>query len=281
MTSGRLPGLRRVDDHVAARGRSSAGSRRPRRGRGRRRVGHEALGDDALAACRRSSRATCCCWCGGKKSMMRLIVSGASTVWSVENTRWPVSAARQRGLDRLLVAHLADQDHVRVLAQDAAQGALEGRRCRCPTSRWLMTERWSRCRNSIGSSIVTMCLRIVSLMWSIIAASVVDLPEPVVPVSRMIPRSSSASSRIDRRAGRARSIVLIDVRDRAHDDRDRAALAEGVDAEAREAGDRRRRSRPRSRPSNSASLVGVARASRGATPLGVLGAQRLGARDRD
>ena len=30
-------------------------------------------------------------------------------------------------------------------------------------------------------------------MWSIIAASVVDLPEPVVPVSRMIPRSSSAS----------------------------------------------------------------------------------------
>ncbi len=31
-------------------------------------------------------------------------------------------------------------------------------------------------------------------MWSIIAASVVDLPEPVVPVSRMIPRSSSDSS---------------------------------------------------------------------------------------
>ena len=30
-------------------------------------------------------------------------------------------------------------------------------------------------------------------MWSIIAASVVDLPEPVVPVTRMIPRCSSAS----------------------------------------------------------------------------------------
>ena len=38
-----------------------------------------------------------------------------------------------------------------------------------------------------------MCFVIVRLMWSIIAASVVDLPEPVVPVSRMIPRSSSAS----------------------------------------------------------------------------------------
>ena len=33
-------------------------------------------------------------------------------------------------------------------------------------------------------------------MWSIIAASVVDLPEPVVPVSRTMPRSSSASSRM-------------------------------------------------------------------------------------
>ncbi len=64
-----------------------------------------------------------------------------------------------------------------------------------PTSRWLMTERLSLCTNSIGSSIVTMCLFIVTFMWSIIAASVVDLPEPVVPVSRMIPRSSSARSR--------------------------------------------------------------------------------------
>jgi hypothetical protein len=33
-------------------------------------------------------------------------------------------------------------------------------------------------------------------MWSIIDARVVDLPEPVVPVSRTIPRSSSASSRM-------------------------------------------------------------------------------------
>ena len=33
-------------------------------------------------------------------------------------------------------------------------------------------------------------------MWSIIDASVVDLPEPVVPVSRISPRSSSAISEI-------------------------------------------------------------------------------------
>jgi len=39
--------------------------------------------------------------------------------------------------------------------------------------------------------IVTMCLCIVALMWRIIAASVVDLPEPVVPVHRIRPRRSS------------------------------------------------------------------------------------------
>ena len=67
------------------------------------------------------------CWWGGKKSSIRLIDSVASTVWIVESTRWPVSAAESAVLDGLLVAHLADQDHVRVLAQDAAQRALEGR----------------------------------------------------------------------------------------------------------------------------------------------------------
>ena len=77
-----------------------------------------------------------------------------------------------------------------------------------PTSRWLMTDFLSACRNSIGSSIVTMWRRRVELMWSIIAASVVDLPEPVVPVSSTMPRSSSASSRMT--GGRvSSSIVLI------------------------------------------------------------------------
>ena len=87
-----------------------------------------------------------------------------------------------------------------------------------------MIELRSRCRNSIGSSIVTMCLCIVRFMWSIIAASVVDLPEPVVPVSRMIPRSSSASERDD--LGQPELVDrLDDDRDGAHDDRDRPALA--------------------------------------------------------
>ena len=77
----------------------------------------------------------------------------------------------------------------------------------------------------------------VELMWSTIAASVVDLPEPVVPVSSTIPRSSSASVRIT--SGQAEVVDGADLeRDRAAGDRDGVALAEGVDAEAREAGDR-------------------------------------------
>ena len=43
-------------------------------------------------------------------------------------------------------------------------------------------------------------------MWSTIAASVVDLPEPVVPVSRMIPRCSSARARIT--GGSPRSSIV-------------------------------------------------------------------------
>ena len=55
-------------------------------------------------------------------SIIRVIVLAASFVCSVESTRWPVSAALTRDVGRLLVADLADQDDVRVLAQDRAQG---------------------------------------------------------------------------------------------------------------------------------------------------------------
>ena len=58
--------------------------------------------------------------------MMRLTVSVASRVCRVEKTRWPGLGGEQRGLDRLVVAHLADQDDVGVLAEGGAQGAGEG-----------------------------------------------------------------------------------------------------------------------------------------------------------
>ena len=69
-----------------------------------------------------------------------------------------------------------------------------------------MIESLSRCRYSIGSSRVTTWRERVELMWSIIAARVVDLPEPVVPVSRMIPRGCSASVRIT--SGSPRSSIV-------------------------------------------------------------------------
>ena len=46
----------------------------------------------ALSTCASWMR-ICFCWCGGKTAMMRLMVSVASRVCSVEKTRWPVSAA--------------------------------------------------------------------------------------------------------------------------------------------------------------------------------------------
>ena len=51
-----------------------------------------------------------------------------------------------------------------------------------------------------------MCRALFALMWSIIAASVVDFPEPVVPVRRMSPRCSSASLRIT--SGSPRSSIV-------------------------------------------------------------------------
>ena len=50
----------------------------------------------------------------------------ASLVWTVENTRWPVSDACDRDLRGLAVADLADHDDVGVVAQERAQARREG-----------------------------------------------------------------------------------------------------------------------------------------------------------
>ncbi len=106
-----------------------------------------------------------------------------------------------------------------------------------PSSRWLTMQRLCLCRNSIGSSIVRMCSWRVSLIRSSIAASVVDLPEPVGPVTSTKPRGFlvNSSSTVGRPRSRRFGIVL---RDQAEGRRQRRALHVGVDAEARLAGDR-------------------------------------------
>ena len=65
-----------------------------------------------------------------------------------------------------------------------------------PISRWLTMHFLCVCTNSIGSSIVRMCSERVSLISLIIAASVVDLPEPVGPVTSTRPRGLRAKSRM-------------------------------------------------------------------------------------
>ena len=114
----------------------------------------------------------------------------------------------ERGLDGLEVAHLADEHDVGVLAQDVLERVLEATRVGCPTSRWLTTQILCGWRNSIGSSIVMMCWRCSVLILSMIDASVVDLPEPVGPVTSTRPRGLLASSATTA-AGRARRTIRI------------------------------------------------------------------------
>ena len=141
---------------------------------------------------------------------------------------------QQRGFNRLEVAHLADEDDVRILAQGAAQ-RLTNEFVSAPTSRWLTIDLLSRCRCSIGSSMVMMWAVRVLLISSIIAASVVLLPLPVVPVTRISPRSSAAIFLST--GGSARSSMVARLhRDDAEAHADRAALLEGVAAEPAEPG---------------------------------------------
>ena len=60
------------------------------------------------------------------------------------------------------------------------------------TSRWLTMPSLSAWSTSMGSSMVTMWTALLALTWSIMAARVVVLPEPVGPVTSTSPRGCSA-----------------------------------------------------------------------------------------
>src|SRR6478609_9550897 len=128
--------------------------------------------------------------------MTRLMVCVASVVCSVEKTRWPVSAA----LSAVSSVSLSRISPIRMTSGSCRSTDLSAawnERVSVPTSRWEMFASWSRCRNSIGSSIVMMLTRSLVLTWLIIAASAVDFPEPVTPVTSTRPRGlTEISSRI-------------------------------------------------------------------------------------
>ncbi len=88
--------------------------------------------------------------------MIRLIESVALIVCSVENTRWPVSAA---------VSAVFTVSASRISPTRMTSGSWRSTRFNAewksavsvPTSRWFTIDCLSACRTSIGSSIVTMC----------------------------------------------------------------------------------------------------------------------------
>ena len=142
----------------------------------------------------------------------------------------------QRGGHRLQVAHLADEDHVGVLAERRLQRAARSPSASAPISRWLTMQLLCMWRNSIGSSIVRMCSSRSSLMMSSIAASEVDLPEPVGPVTSTKP--TRLAGELLEHPRQAQRVELGDlVGDPAEGRADRAALEEAVDAEAGHARD--------------------------------------------
>ena len=132
------------------------------------------------------------CWWGGKTETMRLIVSGASRVWSVLRTRWPVSAAISAG-SIVSMSRISPTRMMSGSSRSALRRPREKLFTSQPTSRWQIVLFLSRWRNSIGSSMVMMCLRRLALMESMIEARVVVLPLPVVPVTRIRPRSNWAT----------------------------------------------------------------------------------------
>src|SRR5438874_6495197 len=78
-------------------------------------------------------------------------------------------------------------------SRKAPRRALAKERVWTPTSRCCTRQFWLRCTNSIGSSTVMMWSCRWRLAKSIMAARVVDFPEPVGPVTRIRPFFSSGN----------------------------------------------------------------------------------------
>ena len=194
--------------------------------------------------------------------MIRSIVCGVSCVCSVANTRWPVSAA-------VIAVPIVSRSRIsptRITSgswRSAAFSASAKLVASAPSSRWLTMHFLCWCRNSIGSSIVMMCSSRVALITSISDASVVDLPEPVGPVTSTSPRGLLRELSDDRRQPERLERHDLE-RDQAERRAERRALEVGVDAEPRAPRESGRRSRAAScsRASGAGRWRGSSRRSR-------------------
>src|SRR6267142_4115807 len=137
--------------------------------------------------------------------MIRLMVCAAELVCRVPNVRWPVSAMRN-------AASIVSRSRISPMSTTSGSWRstdLSAALKECVSansSRWLTMQLLWPCRYSTGSSMVTMWPLSSLLILSIIAARVVDLPEPVGPVTRIRPRG--LSHRPDTTSGSPRSPKL-------------------------------------------------------------------------
>ena len=103
------------------------------------------------------------CISRGKRSRIRLIVEEALEAWIVPKTRWPVSAACRAAL-KVSWSRISPTRMMSGSWRTACFRAVCQSMTSMPTSRWLMIDLSSLKVNSIGSSMVTMCMRSRLLM---------------------------------------------------------------------------------------------------------------------
>ena len=174
------------------------------------------------------------CLSVGNALTMRSTVAAAPFVCSVPITRMPISAA----VTAMLIVSWSRNSPTSTTSGSSrrAECSASAKPGLCtPTSRWLTRQFLRGCTNSIGSSMVRMWPLMRVLMSSIIAASEVDLPEPVLPVTRIRPLFNAAEA-----AHRLGHVELVE-RERLGGDgaeyrAEPADVAEHVDAETRDAG---------------------------------------------
>src|SRR5438270_13711748 len=110
------------------------------------------------------------------------MVEIAELVCRVANVKWPVSAMRKA--DSIVSrSRICPMSTTSGSSRNAARRELAKECVSACTSRWFTRHFLWLCRNSMGSSIVIMCSSRSLLILSSMAAKVVDLPDPVGPVT--------------------------------------------------------------------------------------------------
>ena len=135
---------------------------------------------------------TCSRASSGDASITRSMAVAAEFVWSVPNTRTPVSAAESASW-MVSRSRISPTTSTSGDSRSAERSADANDSACTPTCRCVTRLRAGSCRNSTGSSIVMMCRACLRFTSETMAASVVVLPAPVGPVTSTRPLLCSVS----------------------------------------------------------------------------------------